>query len=143
MKGNLSVGFIAVLGLCFAGLTGMAHAQDRNACARIEHDRQDLNKAVARYGPYNSHSQHERDELQRDSAACGDYNSGRYNDRDADDGYNNRYYGNGGSYNDPYYSRPSGGGYYEDNGGYGNGEYNGHYGSYGYQSPANENGYRD
>ena len=71
MRRTLSLGVLAVSGLFFFGSSGIAHAQDRNACGRLERDRQDLNKAVGRYGPNSSQARHERLELERDSGRCG------------------------------------------------------------------------
>ena len=122
---------------------GIARAQNRDSCARIRRDQQDLERAIDRHGPYSSQAQHERGELQRDSANCGYYGAYGSNDHDADDrwrGDGSRNYG--GAYGDRYYGYDRG--YYGNGGSYGNvGTYGNYDGGSNYSSAAFDNGYRD
>lgn len=91
---------VAGAGALLVGSAGTARAQRYDGCAaRVQKDQQDLDSAIDRFGYSSRQAQHERAELQRDAANCG---YGTYGERPYDGDRDDRYFRNGGGYNQPY-----------------------------------------
>jgi hypothetical protein len=87
MKTDLKITCLAIIIAMFLGGSGAVRAQAQDSCSvRMQRYREDLDRAIDRYGYDSSQVQHERAELQREAENCGyrpyDYGRGyRYENR--------------------------------------------------------------